>query len=73
MTVGILVVVHLEGHNFSFSVVYGQPRSSGLLGLASANFFGLVLSHMIDGHTPLYTGHSISISGHSATRDITLL
>ena len=42
VTVGIWVVVHLQGHNFFFSAVYGQPRSSGLLGLASADFFGLV-------------------------------
>ena len=42
VTVGIWVVVYLQGHNFSFSAVYGQPRSSGLLGLASADFFGLV-------------------------------
>ena len=45
MTVGIWVVVHLQGHSFPFSAVYGQPRSSGLLGLTSADFFGLVSFH----------------------------
>ena len=37
MTVGIWVVVHLQGHSFPFSAVYGQPKSSGLLGLTLAD------------------------------------